>query len=296
MLTRSLLFVPADKEKMLLKINHLESDIVIIDLEDAVAPDDKQYARNLLKRHAPSWNRPVFIRINSTGTTDYDQDINLINSFGNDVDLEGVMLPKASCQDDIIKLANYLEKIEQRHHLTTSYQIMPLIENAIGVKYADEIASASERIFKLAFGGVDFINDIGAQETKQEHELLHARSEIVIASRIANIGQPIDTVYTDFQNSEGFMESSRFVKSLGFSGKLLIHPAQIEPANKVFSPSREEVDDAEKLISQLRHQSGTFQLGGKMVDKPVIEKAYRVLNDHKAILNQNKEENNGSTT
>lgn len=287
MLSRSLLFVPADKEKMLMKINQLEADIVIIDLEDAVALDDKPYARELLKKHAPNWDRPVFIRINSIETNDYQKDFNLINDFGDNVKLQGVMLPKSLYQSDNKKLAAQLEEIEKRHHKTDNYQIIPLIESAIGVKNAYEIAVADHRVFKLAFGGVDFTNDIGAQQTKEEYELLFARSELVVASRCANIGQPIDTVYTDIQDHEGFETSSRAVKSLGFSGKLLVHPAQIKLANHVFSPSQEEIDYAQKLVRQVKHQSGTFQFEGKMIDKPVIDKAHNVLETYKAILNRN---------
>ncbi|WP_085522754.1 HpcH/HpaI aldolase/citrate lyase family protein [Tuberibacillus sp. Marseille-P3662] len=285
MLSRSLLFVPADQETMISKVNQLEADIILLDLEDAVAIETKPAARDLLKKHIQYWHRPVFIRINSIETTDFLDDMTFIKSLGNSNALQGFMLPKASSKEDIEKLAQHLEDAEQYNQLDKTYLILPLIESAAGVKKAHEIAVASERITRLAFGGVDFTHDIGAQDTPQEHELLYARSEIVISSRVANIKKPIDTVYTHLKDSEGFRQSSSYAKSLGFGGKLLIHPAQIEPANDVFSPTDDEISFAKELVKHAEAQAGTFQLNGKMIDRPVIEKAYQVLEDEKAINN-----------
>lgn len=283
MLNRSLLFVPADKEKMLSKINQLEADIILIDLEDAVAVHEKQIGRDLVKKHIQLWNRPVFIRVNSIETDEFKEDMKLIKDVSNMEVLKGIMLPKSSSQKHIRTVIQYLEIAEQQSERDNTFNIIPLIESALGVKNAFEIACASSRITNLAFGGVDFTNDIGAEATVGEKELLYARSEIILSSRCAQIGKPIDTVYTDFKDSNGFETNCTLARSLGFGGKLLIHPTQIKIANRAFAPSKEEVDFAKRVIYKSTKVKGAFQLDGKMVDKPIIEKAKRILNDYELI-------------
>ncbi|MGY0691497.1 HpcH/HpaI aldolase/citrate lyase family protein [Virgibacillus sp. FSP13] len=287
MLNRSLLFVPADKEKMLLKINQLQADVILIDLEDAVAIGDKAIGRDLIRRHIDQWRKPVFIRVNSIETDEFQEDMDLLKRVSNAESLKGVMLPKASSENDIKTLSRYLKTAERQSDKAADLYIIPLIESALGVKRAYEIATADQRITRLAFGGVDFTNDIGAEVTIEEKELLYARSEIILSSRCAHIGQPIDTVYTDFKNIDGFSNNCAFAKSLGFGGKLLIHPAQIEIANTTFAPTAEEVDFAKKIISQSTAEKGSFQLDGKMIDKPIIEKAQRILHDYESIKLKN---------
>ncbi|MEN1967799.1 CoA ester lyase [Lentibacillus sp. N15] len=278
MLNRSLLFVPADKEKMLLKINQLAADIILIDLEDAIAIDDKPSGRDLIRKHIDQWKKPVFIRVNSIETNAFQEDMLLLKQLSHSGALQGVMLPKSSSEKDIKTLAKYLEAAGQ----VAKLRIIPLIESALGVKNAYEIAAADPRVTRLAFGGVDFTNDIGAEVTTDETELLYARSEIIVSSRCADIGQPIDTVYTDFKNSEGFSKNCAFARSLGFGGKLLIHPAQIEMANTAFVPTAEEMAFAKRLIAQAVKEKGAFQLDGKMIDKPIIDKAQRILDAYES--------------
>lgn len=287
MKSRSLLFIPADKERMLQKVNKLSADIILIDLEDAVAPGDKQTGRNLIKENLPLWNKPVFIRVNSIETSDFKKDMDFIVELNWTSSLQGVMLPKAASKQDIELVANYLLKTEETNQIEAPRSIIPLIETAWGVKNAYEIASESSRVCSLAFGGVDFTNDIRAEVTISETELLYARSEIVIASRCANIEQPIDTVFTDFNNNEGLRDSCSFAKSLGFGGKLLIHPKQINIANQSFSPTKEEVEFAKKVVLQSNNRDGAFQLEGKMIDKPIIERAQILLRNYESELNSN---------
>lgn len=283
MLNRSLLFVPADKEKMLLKINQLKADIILIDLEDAVAVDKKAIGRGFIKKHIHLWNKPIFIRVNSIETDEFKEDMKLIKEVSDLQILQGVMLPKSSSQKNVKSLIQYLEIAEQQSRRIKTFNIIPLIESALGVRNSFEIAFASSRVTNLAFGGVDFTNDIGAVATVEEKELLYARSEIILSSRCAQIGQPIDTVYTDFKDRNGFNINCTFARSLGFGGKLLIHPTQIEIANRAFTPTIEEIDFAKRLISESTKERGAFQLDGKMIDKPIIEKAKRILSDFESI-------------
>lgn len=290
MLSRSLLFVPADKEKMLGKINALQSDIVLLDLEDAVALGDKDYARNLLIEHFHEINKPVFIRINSISTDDFQKDIQFIRNLKHADALQGIMLPKASAKGDITELIHHLTLIEQENQYESNLRIIPLVETALGVKNAYEIASANDRVLQLAFGGVDYLGDIDGQATANEHELLFARSQIVVSSRSAAINKPIDTVFTNIQDLTGFMNSCHYAKSLGFGGKLLIHPSQVDTSNEVFSPSSEEVEQAKKIIKSTENNNGAFQLDGKMIDKPIIEKARRIFDEIKKVENSNHKE------
>lgn len=287
MLNRSLLFVPADQEKMLLKINHLEADVILIDLEDAVAMDDKQIGRDLIKKHIHFWNKSIFIRVNGIETDDFQEDMDLIREMSDAKSLNGVMLPKSSSEHDITILTQYLDITEQQTNENYGIKIIPLIESALGVEESYKIASADPRVMRLAFGGIDFTSDIGAEVTTKEKELLYARSKIILSSRCANIGKPIDTVYTDFKNNDGFNDSCTFAKSLGFGGKLLIHPSQIEITNTIFSPTKEDIDFAKKVMTLSVKEKGAFQLDGKMIDKPIIEKAQRVLNEYEFIQSNN---------
>lgn len=286
MLGRSLLFVPANKEKMLLKIDELEADIIIIDLEDAVSLDEKQKSRELLKKHLPKLNKSVLIRVNSSESNEYKDDMDLFKELVEVSSLKGVMLPKSNSKHDIAKLAAELSECEKLNKRTSKLIIVPLLEDALGIHNIDEVITASDRILKVAFGGEDFTGDIGAQGTSDEYELLYARSKIVIASRAHGIEKPIDTVYTDYKDIEGFKNNCYFVKSLGFGGKLLIHPNQNKIANASFSPTIEEVEFAKEITSLSLTNKGAFSLNGKMIDKPIIEKAQNVINEYN-LINKN---------
>lgn len=290
MLNRSLLFIPADKEKMLLKINTLKADVFILDLEDAVSLNHKQFSRDLVKKHFRDIQKPTILRINSMETHEHSLDMSLVAEIASFNSFQGIMLPKAINKKNIEKVVNHLFEIEKETKIYKKIPIIPLIESASGIRNAYEIACADERITQLAFGGVDFIGDIDAQPTPCEQELLYARSEIIISSRSAGLDKPIDTVYVNFKDTEGFSSNCSYVKKLGFGSKLLIHPSQVDTANQVFSPSKLEVEEAKKIMDNIHENGniGTFQVNGKMVDKPVIEKAKRTLNDYQEIINHSR--------
>ncbi|UOQ94769.1 CoA ester lyase [Halobacillus shinanisalinarum] len=276
---RSYLFVPAHSDKMIEKGLSSEADAVIFDLEDAVALSEKNIARAKLLHQLKTEKchpRP-FIRVNSTESEYFEEDVRTFAALDN----IGMMLPKAETKGDIARLETLLEQ-----EGVMNKPILPLIETAKGVWNAAEIASASPKVGALAFGAVDFSLDTNIALTDSGEELLYARSQLVIASRVAGIEAPIDTVYTNFKNSEGFLREARQSKGLGFQGKLLIHPAQIALASEIFTPKEEEVEKAKRVIDAFREAEekgiAAIEVDGEMVDYPVIRQAKKIVSSYDA--------------
>ncbi|UOR11375.1 HpcH/HpaI aldolase/citrate lyase family protein [Halobacillus amylolyticus] len=272
---RSYLFVPANSNKLIEKGLTSEADAVIFDLEDAVALSEKNVARAKLLHHLKTVrcsSRP-FVRVNSTESEYFEEDVRTFAALDN----IGIMLPKAETKEDIARLETLLDQED-----VMNKPILPLIETAKGVWNAAEIASASLKVEALAFGAVDFSLDTNITLSDSGEELLYARSQLVIASRVAGIEAPIDTVYTNFKNSEGFLHEARQVKGLGFQGKLLIHPSQIALAGEIFTPKDEEVEKARRVINAFREAEekgiAAIEVDGEMVDYPVVRQARKIVN------------------
>lgn len=277
---RSLLFVPGNSEKLIAKGEIVDADVIIYDLEDAVSLEDKKAARETVQQALANSKKSVFVRVNSIDTSYFADDVRAVvqTEAGS---LKGIMLPKANRSVDVHTLDSMLNELDA----SDSVEIVPLLETAIGVHHAYEIAGSSNRVKRMAFGSVDFGLDIQATLTKEGTELLFARSQIVIASRAQNLQQPIDTVYIDFKDTEGLIEETRMAKGLGFGSKLAIHPAQLQGINDTFSPSEEEIKEANRIMSIVNEQgSSVFQIDGKMVDEPIIKRARRIQ-DQAELLN-----------
>ncbi|MCG3088225.1 HpcH/HpaI aldolase/citrate lyase family protein [Sporosarcina cyprini] len=273
MIIRSLLFVPGNNEKVIAKAEQLPADVIIYDLEDAVAPEQKAEARARVCKALAASRKSVVVRINSMETPYFVEDVRAIAELSTDA-LKGIMLPKSNRGSDVIMLERMLDSLD----VLESVEIIPLLESASGVYHSFEIADSSKRVKRLAFGSVDFALDIGATLTKEGTELLFARSQLVVASRVAGLEQPIDTVYVDFKDSEGLVKEAAMVKGLGFGGKLAIHPSQLEGINRTFQSSEAEIQEAEEIMAHVReYGASVFQLNGKMVDEPIIQRAKRVL-------------------
>lgn len=274
MLLRSLLFVPGNNEKLIAKAENLSADIIIYDLEDAVSLEEKETARNLVKQALTNTSKSIFVRINAIGTDYFEEDVHAITQVKTSA-LKGIVLPKSNRSADVETLEILLHKLEAPQ----SIKIIPLLESALGVHNAVEIGGTFERVQRLAFGSVDFALDIQATLTKEGTELLYARSQIVMASRVQNLQPPIDTVFIDFKDTDGLLSESQMVKNLGFGSKLAIHPDQIEIINETFSPSQEEIEEAKRIMEIVKNNgTAVFQLDGKMIDEPIIKKAERILN------------------
>ncbi|QRG69034.1 HpcH/HpaI aldolase/citrate lyase family protein [Brevibacillus choshinensis] len=285
---RTWMFVPGSDRNKLEKVDRLQADAVIYDLEDAVAFGEKDIARQLvhevLQAGRAAGSPARYVRVNAMDTPYFEEDIRSTWGIG----LGGIVLPKAEDPKAIARLDAILAG--QQH--TSPVEIVPLIETARGLYQAYEIARASKRIKRLMFGSIDFALDIQAQLTPDGGELLYARSQLVVVSRAAGIEAPIDAVFPNIRDTAGLIRETQRAKQLGFRGKLLIHPCQIGPVREVFAPSSEEVLEAEQIVSAFQEALsagiGSIQVRGKMVDTPVYERAKRVLEEVSRLI-QSKE-------
>ena len=243
---RSILFVPGNKERMLEKARSLPADAVILDLEDGVPPGEKGPARATVRRalEGDAYGPQVILRLNafSTGLAEVD----LQEAFH--PKLDAVCLPKAKGVGDFERLASMLETMEMERGLPTgAVDVLFMVESALGVLIAYDMARASQRVRALGLGGEDLSKDLGAIRTREDQELAHARAHLVIAARAAG-ALAIDTIYADLNDFDGLLADAGRAQQMGYSGKLLIHPAQIQPAHKAFGPNREELEYARRVV------------------------------------------------
>ena len=277
---RSMLFLPGNTPNIIVNGDALGADALILDLEDAVAPAEKDAAR-ILVRSAIGYMRfrncETIVRINSIDTLDWKQDLEEIMEVRPDV----IMLPKASYAGDVKRTDEAIAELEERHgHAAGSVKIMPLIETALGVENALEIARASERVVGIFLGGEDLTADLQCKRTKVGTEILYARTRLVCAARAAGV-EVYDTPFTDVNDDEGIYADARFAKGLGFSGKAAISPRHVRAINEVFSPSVEEIDYAYQVIEAIRDAEargkGAVSLRGKMIDAPIVARARQTI-------------------
>ncbi|ELY95363.1 Citryl-CoA lyase [Natrialba chahannaoensis JCM 10990] len=281
MVRRSILFTPGDQPDMLRKAPSAGADAIVFDLEDAVAPAEKESARNTVREVLtdPAFDPDceVCVRVNAS-VDDLTADLTVIagrtDTAGSPTDLrlDSVMLPKVGSADDVHTLVGELES----HGL--DIPILALIENAQGVLAAPAIAAVPETD-ALLFGAEDLSADLGATRTDEGTEVLYARERVVVAAT-AHDCQAIDTVFTDFGDQTGLAEETEFAIQLGYDGKLAIHPAQVEPINEAFTPTTEELEWATAVLEAKREADaegrGVFEVDGEMIDAPLIAQAERI--------------------
>lgn len=257
---RSYLFVPGNRTERFDKALASGADAVVVDLEDAVAPADKDAARAALA----GWlhpSRPVWVRINGTDTAWFAGDLAAVGGPG----VAGVMLPKAETAAQMAAVAAALPGMP----------ILPIVETAAGVWRALEIAGASQ-VTRLAFGSVDLALDLDAQDGSATFDF--ARARVVLASRVAGIAAPVDGVTVALDAPAVLAEDLARAKRMGFGAKLCIHPRQVEAVNRGFLPDAEEIDWARRVMQAADAAGGAAAaLDGKMIDRPVIERARRIL-------------------
>lgn len=291
MLLRSMLFTPGNNMRMIHKAGTLEADAIILDLEDAVPLVEKETARIFVKdsiEQVTAGGVQVFIRTNALTTGLAEEDLNWTVQAG----LDGIVLPKAESKDDVFETEKLIAALEKERGLKPGrLVIVPTLESARGVVNAYEIAAASQRVVAIAFGAVDFTRDMGINLSKEGTELFYARSRIAIAARAAGI-QAIDTPWTDIADEEGLVQEAKTARQLGFRGKLLIHPAQIEPVNKIFSPSEDEVEYARKVVEAFGEAEakglGAISLDGKMIDVANFRQAQDLIALAEAITQKGR--------
>jgi citrate lyase subunit beta/citryl-CoA lyase len=278
-LFQTLLFAPANHPRKVAKALNLPVDVVIIDLEDACANDEKEKARHdVLKFLKQPRSTKAYVRVNSVSTSYFYKDITTIIS----PELDGIVLPKTESENDLIIAEWIISVVEKEYKLPfQSIDLIPLIETAKGVSNIKSILRNKGRVNRVAFGAGDFTNDIGMIWSKSGEELLSSRSQLVVESRAANIESPIDTVYVDLEDQETLAKETRLAKTLGFQGKLLIHPQQIDVVKEIFQPNKEEIEHAQKIIKAFQQAeasgSASIRVGKQFVDYPIVYRAQKIL-------------------
>ncbi|MCZ7561058.1 MAG: CoA ester lyase [Burkholderiaceae bacterium] len=261
-IARSLLFVPGSRPDRFDKAMAAGADAVVVDLEDAVAPADKDRAREALAAWlAPG--RAVIVRINGADTGWFRDDLALCARPG----VSAVMLPKAERADDIAAL-----------RAAGAATVLPLVESAAGFAALAAIAGAPG-VQRLAFGSLDFGVDLGMRDALED-ELLFFRSQLVLASRLAGLQPPVDGVSTAIDDAARLRDDALRARRLGFGGKLCIHPRQVADVNRHFAPTEAERAWAQRVLDAAAASGGAaVAVDGKMIDKPVILRAQAILRD-----------------
>ena len=261
MLARSYLFVPADRPDRFAKAFAARADAVIIDLEDAVAPQGKDAAREALRKWLDTSQSPAFVRVNGIESEWCADDVALCAHAA----VAGIVLPKAERASDVATLVA----------AAPGKRVIPLVETARGVDGARELAAA-HGVERLAFGSIDLKVDLAIEGDVDE--LLAFRSHLVLVSRLAGCAAPIDGVSTSIDDERLLASDADHARRLGFGAKLCIHPRQVAIVNRAFTPSSEQVAWAQRVIEAVEQSGrGAVAVDGKMVDRPVVLQARRIL-------------------
>ncbi len=284
---RSVFYIPGNNLKFIEKAPVTPADIITLDLEDSVPPDEKVKAREIVRENlklAGSGGSTVYVRVNNWETLMTNDDLEAIVYEG----LSGVCLAKCGGADHVQRLDWKLEELERRRGLKVgSVAIQLLIETAKGVMNAYPSALASKRVNSLIFGAVDYTKDMRVKLTSEGQEQYWARASVPVAARAAGC-VAIDCPFVDVKNMEAFKESTRFGRQLGFEGKMLIHPDQILPSHEIYTPSTEDVEWADGVVKVFEEEGlakgkAAVTYKGKMVDTPVYDNARTILSTRDEI-------------
>jgi citrate lyase subunit beta/citryl-CoA lyase len=276
-LRRSRLYLPGNEPKFFTNAGLHKPDGIILDLEDSVAPIEKDAAQLIVRnalRSIDFYGSERMVRINQlpAGLDDL--------KFIVPHNVHVILIPKCESAGQVIEVENEVENLKKKFKVKNDIFFMPIIESALGVIKAYEIASASKNICALTIGLEDYTLDIGTQRTLEGKESFFARSMVVNAAKATGI-QAIDTVFSDVADMDGLKQSILEAKSLGFEGKGCIHPRQIPVVHKGFAPTSEEIYKAQKIVEAFEEAKkkgiGVVSLGSKMIDAPVVKKAIRVI-------------------
>lgn len=285
---RSLLFAPGNHPRRLEKVGAFGSDVIVLDLEDAVADDEKTAARGMTRAALPTYEGRtiVSVRVNSAGTGRMEEDIAAV--VCEHVDL--LLVPKVESTDVLPEVDRLLAQAERAEGIQVGgIRVLALVETAKGMVAIDDIAaSATERVLTLAFGAGDFSVDIGVDLTQDATELLYARSRVVVAARAAGLAPPIDGPYLDLQNVEGLVEETRRSRQLGFQGRVAVYPPQVEHVQRAYSDlPEEEAERARRVVEAFEEAVAggiaSIQVDGRFVDYPLYHRAKHKLKLYEAL-------------
>ena len=277
---RSMLFLPGNTPNIIQNGGILGADAVILDLEDAVAPAEKDSARILVRSVIRSMGFDkceVIVRINATDTAFWQKDLDAIIPVRPSL----IMPPKTASAQDVLKVDAYISQLEEKLGMENgTVGLIPLIETALGVENAFQIASACPRVKAIFLGGEDLTADLHCKRTKEGEEISYARCRMVCAARAAGI-EVYDTPFTDVNDDEGIYTDAQKAKSLGFTGKSAISPRHVKAINEVFSPSHKDIEYAYEVMEAIRigkeQGKGAVSLRGKMIDAPIVARAMQTI-------------------
>jgi citrate lyase subunit beta/citryl-CoA lyase len=275
-----MLFVPGNSPGMIRDAHIYGSDSIMFDLEDSVALGEKDAARHLVYqalKFIDYGNIEKVVRVNPLNTAYGKDDIEAMVCAGVDV----IRLPKTETPQDILDTENAITEIEKKTGIEIgSTKMMAAIESALGVVNAYPIAISSKRLVGIALGAEDYTASLKTTRSLDGTELFFARSQIIVAARAAGI-DAIDTVFSNLNDMETFEKEIRLIKQLGFDGKSVINPRQIDVVHKIFNPTEKEIEKALRILEAMREAetkgSGVVNLDGKMIDKPVLLRAERMI-------------------
>jgi len=282
-LKRSWMFVPGHRQKMIDKALGLGSDAIMLDIEDGVAPGEKDTARKLiaeaLGRERLRRSPARFVRINAIGHERMAADLEAVLRPG----LDGLVLPKVETPEEVLKVAAILKEREPAVKVERGgVKFLVAIESPKGLLNAPAIAASTDRVIGLMFGAEDYGRELGLPTSREgeARDLIYARSAMVVAAASAHV-QAVDGVWVDLQDGDGLLGFARQSRRLGFSGMSLIHPSQIDPINGVFSPTPEEIDYSQRVVQAydeaVARGDGSIAFGGQLIDRPIVERARRTL-------------------
>ena len=277
-LRRSRLYLPGNTPKLFPNAGLHKPDGIILDLEDSVAPTEKEAAQLLVRntlRVTDFYGAERMVRINQLPNG--LKDLKFIVPHNVHV----ILIPKCESANDIKLVDDEVKKIKSAFNIKDNIYYMPIIESALGIINAYSIAVASKNNCALTIGLEDYTANIGTSRTKEGRESFYARSVIVTSAKAAGI-QAIDTVFSDVADMDGLRESVLEAKNLGFEGKGCIHPRQIKIVHQAFAPTKEEIQKAEKIVAAFKEAEkkgfGVVSIGSKMIDAPVVKRAVNILN------------------
>jgi len=277
-LFRSLIFVPGNNSRFLEKAKKIQADIVCFDLEDSVPDNEKTNARKLIKSALKSrklYASSIFVRTNSPTSGKIPSDLKEIIQKG----IDGIVIPKVNNIQELKKIEKFLSKLEKTKKLKP-LQIIPSIESAEGVVNTFTIASFGKRVSAVVFGVFDLLNDLGVEYTKESEAAKYSRAKIPVDVHAAGVAV-IDAIWQDLKDVKGLEKDCKIGKSLGYTGKSIIHPDQISIVHKLFHPNKNEILWAERVckiyLESTKKGTGATTVDGKMIDEVHFKQAKALL-------------------
>jgi len=278
-LFRSLVFVPGNNPRFLEKAKSLPADIVCFDLEDSVPDKEKKKARSLIRntlKQRKEYSPDVFVRTNSPESGMIGEDLKETVQKG----IDGIVIPKVNSAKELKKIEKIISSLEKKRKIK-GIRLMPSIESALGVMNCYEIASSSKRIDALVFGIFDLLNDMGIEYTKgNPRGAKYSRYKVPVAAAAAGVAS-IDGIWQDLKDKKSFTKDCQVGRSLGYAGKSVIHPDQIQTVHKIFHPSKPEIEWAKKVCSTYEKSTkkgkGAIVIEGKMIDEVHYKRAKTLL-------------------